>query len=215
MIEGNPRGLVGNKTETRFVAKGLRLPSQLGRQSSNQLFLPPPDDINPYDELQYGLSNEESTFKGNVQTGTSSAAVCPHPSSTTSGEIWLGHWGSTKYTPLGVLQQGHRKKIVMEDNKFISSKVLEYRRTWKIYPSSLLSFLGIRYGAMIECDTSDWQYVITPFNAVPENAQIFKFCREGDLDRVRALLTLGQASLKDRDPMGRTPLWVSGFFMGY
>ena len=45
--------------------------------------------------------------------------------------------------------------------------------------------------------------------SVPDDAEIFKLCEEGNLSRVQALFSEGQASVKDFDSIGRTPLYVS------
>lgn len=57
--------------------------------------------------------------------------------------------------------------------------------------------------------TIGWQYTLQPFRAVPENALIFGLCRTGNSDGVKLLLERGEASPLDRDPMGRTPVWVA------
>lgn len=69
--------------------------------------------------------------------------------------------------------------------------------------------LGISHGLLVTArSTVGWRYTIEPFGAVPENALIFELCKLGNVDGVRLLLQRGEASPLDRDPMGRTPLWV-------
>ena len=77
------------------------------------------------------------------------------------------------------------------------------------YPPRLINKLGISYGVQITSrSTAGWQYSLNIFRTVPENSPIFEFCRDGNLSAVRTLLTTRNASPWDRDPMGRTPLWV-------
>lgn len=77
------------------------------------------------------------------------------------------------------------------------------------YPPRLLNKFGVSYGMQITArSTAGWQYSLSIFRAVPENAPIFEFCRDGNLSAVRTLLATGNASPWDRDPTGRTPLWV-------
>ncbi|KAF7921602.1 uncharacterized protein EAE98_008449 [Botrytis deweyae] len=79
-----------------------------------------------------------------------------------------------------------------------------------IYPSKWLAKLGVRYGIELSILASrGWRYSFQPFRAVPESSLIFQFCREGNLGGVRTLLSRGDASPYDRDPLGRTPLWYA------
>ncbi len=78
-----------------------------------------------------------------------------------------------------------------------------------LYPSRCGQFLGVSHGVLIIArSTVGWKYIVEPFRAVSENALIFDLCRMGNLEGVRLLLARGEASPLDRDPMGRTPLWV-------
>ena len=44
---------------------------------------------------------------------------------------------------------------------------------------------------------------------VPDAALIFEFCQEGNMAGARSLLSRGEASVRDIDSLGRTPLYVS------
>ncbi|KAF7860350.1 hypothetical protein EAF04_008477 [Stromatinia cepivora] len=79
-----------------------------------------------------------------------------------------------------------------------------------LYPSKWLARIGMAYGVKLSALASrGWQYSLQPFRAVPESALIFEFCREGNLDGIRTLLSRGDASPYDKDPLGRTPLWYA------
>lgn len=79
-----------------------------------------------------------------------------------------------------------------------------------LYPSKWLAKIGMAYGVKFSVLASrGWQYSLQPFRAVPENALIFEFCREGNLEGIRTLLSRGDASPYDKDPLGRTPLWYA------
>jgi hypothetical protein len=163
----------------------------------------------------------EATYgeEGNVAQSELRIAVSYHnevsdtknaPPAYSTKEIsrYTGSWSLKTSTPFGEIQEG----TIRTTQRTVSPNgrnSVDYQRAWRVYPSGLLRFLGVRQGAIIEASTSGWQYVIKPFNAVPEDAQIFDFCRRGDLDGVKALMKLGHGSLRDRDPYGRTPLWVS------
>ena len=85
-----------------------------------------------------------------------------------------------------------------------------HKRGYFLYPPKVLSIFGMSYGVDIAAIcTAGWKYSLQIFRAVPENAPIFEFCRDGNLAAVRTLLSTGHASPWDRDPEGRTPLFVS------
>jgi len=85
-----------------------------------------------------------------------------------------------------------------------------HKRGYFLYPPKILSIFGVSYGVDVAAIcTAGWKYSLQIFRAVPENALIFEFCREGNLAAVRTLLSTGNASPWDRDPEGRTPLYVS------
>jgi hypothetical protein len=156
-------------------------------------------------ELEYNNEESGGNFLQNAASPTKVPRQSPHVRRI---EGYIESWHLPRRTPLGAIQNGVIKRKKSSSNVY---EVVEYCRKWRVYPSALMSFFGMRYGATIEFNTQGWQYVISPFNAVPENAKIFEFCRQGDLIGVQSLLKLGQASLRDRDPLGRTPLWVSIF----
>ncbi|KAE8448537.1 hypothetical protein EG329_009418 [Mollisiaceae sp. DMI_Dod_QoI] len=63
-----------------------------------------------------------------------------------------------------------------------------------------------------ELSTQGWQANMATFNLVPSDSVIFDFCREGNLDAVRSLLTHGKASVKDVTAEGVTPLHVAASY---
>ncbi|KAH6718274.1 hypothetical protein BKA61DRAFT_300195 [Leptodontidium sp. MPI-SDFR-AT-0119] len=77
------------------------------------------------------------------------------------------------------------------------------------YPAPFLQRLGLAYGFWMQTRSSSWQFSLQPFNTVKESSPIFEFCRNGNVDAVQTLIELGEASVRDRDPWGRTPLWVA------
>jgi hypothetical protein len=56
-----------------------------------------------------------------------------------------------------------------------------------------------------------WKLQLKTRNMVPHNADIIKYTKEGDLDKIKELVTAGKASLTDYDPGGWDPLIVSTF----
>jgi hypothetical protein len=101
------------------------------------------------------------------------------------------------------------KKITTGDASRTHESI-ERKATYVLYPPKWLQTLGLSFGAQISAtSTWGWKYNLEPFRAVPEDSLIFDFCRTGNVDGVRTLLKRGEASPWDRDPLGRTPLWVS------
>ena len=89
------------------------------------------------------------------------------------------------------------------------TRAIETENKYIVYPKLLIKGLGFSYGMLVTAkSTAGWQYQIQTFRAVPSHAAIFTFCGEGNLAAVKSLFNLGEASPWDRDPMGRTPLWV-------
>ena len=54
-----------------------------------------------------------------------------------------------------------------------------------------------------------WDFLIRSYNIQPIDAPIFRYCKAGNLEVVRDLLSYGEASLLDCDDrLGDIPLWV-------
>lgn len=83
-----------------------------------------------------------------------------------------------------------------------------------IFPAWWLIKLGISYaprGSLFRSTTSGWKYQFNPYRLVSSDALIFEFCQSNNLAGVQTLLSRGEASVKDMDSLGRTPLHVSQF----
>ncbi|PVH71796.1 hypothetical protein DL98DRAFT_596646 [Cadophora sp. DSE1049] len=122
---------------------------------------------------------------------------------------WTSGSGNSINTPFGPVKIWSRTKIRTDTCSYGSTDE-EQDKTYALYPSWLLRRLGISYGLWIQGrSTNGWQYTVQPFNAVPEDAPIFRYCQDGDVAAIKTLLSCGYASLRDRDPKGRTPLWCA------
>lgn len=80
-----------------------------------------------------------------------------------------------------------------------------------IRPAPWLMMLGIKYGFhwdFQKCAIQGWKHTLRSFYPVCHDAPIFRFCSEGNLSAVRQLLSNGEASARDTDPRGCTPLHV-------
>ena len=82
----------------------------------------------------------------------------------------------------------------------------------RIGPAPWMIKLGINRELRINISNSSicgLKTSIQPFCLVPDDALILRFCREGNTPAVTSLLSRGDASVRDTDSLGRTPLWVS------
>ncbi|MCJ1359269.1 MAG: hypothetical protein MMC33_009270 [Icmadophila ericetorum] len=81
-----------------------------------------------------------------------------------------------------------------------------------ITPARWLVQWGFTYSFRVGVSTSTlhgWKYTIEPFRRVRDDALIFQFCEDGNVEGVRSLLSRGDASVKDTNSAGYTPLHVA------
>lgn len=89
---------------------------------------------------------------------------------------------------------------------------LESENVFRITPSRWLARLGFAYGLVgrvYQPAFSGPTMALEAIRNVPDDAPIFELCETGDLDSVQRLFLKGEASVKDADSLGRTPLYVS------
>jgi hypothetical protein len=175
---------------------------------------------------QIEVNGGEHALAGKFQMDSSEPRVCPndldsdtqnnthdstslHPSS--SEDLRLKIFGRSRHqkfrTPFYNLEVMSKTKIRITRN---ARELLEEEINYIAYPNRILQILGVSGAVWLAAhSTTGWQYTIRSFNTLPKDAQIFEFCRRGNLEAVKTLLELGQASLQDRDPDGMTLLHVS------
>ena len=100
------------------------------------------------------------------------------------------------------------------DDECLNSEDHQYENetSFRILPAQWLLKLGFNYAynlSTFDSSTQGWQWCIKPINLVPDDASIFKFCDQGDIERVRDLISNNVASVRDVDSEGRTALHVS------
>ena len=88
----------------------------------------------------------------------------------------------------------------------------EHESTVRILPAQWLLKLGFNYAYTFSTNDSSikgWQFCVKPINLVPDDASIFRFCKEGNIEGVRNLISKGLASVRDVDARGQLALHVS------
>ncbi|KAI2637754.1 hypothetical protein GGS26DRAFT_426175 [Hypomontagnella submonticulosa] len=86
----------------------------------------------------------------------------------------------------------------------------EFKTSFKFHPAQWLMSWNLNLGAQLSIThgSRGWKTDICTFRAVPDNHQIFEFCRAGNITGVKASLSTGAASPWDTNPQGWTPLHV-------
>ncbi|KAG4442550.1 hypothetical protein IFR05_001962 [Cadophora sp. M221] len=172
-----------------------------------QHLTPPSTELNP---PSYSRDTPATCVNISVQPHEASRSSRSHVQKKASRELSRVHERSSLInTPFGPVKTWTSIKETTKRSP--NSKATEEKDSvLAFYPSWLLRRLGVSYGLWIQGrSTNGWQFTIQPFIAVPEDAPIFRYCRLGDVAAVRTLLSSGYASLRDRDPTGKTPLWYA------
>ena len=128
---------------------------------------------------------------------------------------------STTHFMLGTVRVQSKTKLQISSDKDDLTRCggldqCERESTYTISPAPWLVWLGIRSGIRLGFQSSPiqgWKNTLNTFRPVPDDALIFKFCEDGNLPAVRTLLLGGQASVRDTNSRGYTPLHVSLFTM--
>lgn len=88
----------------------------------------------------------------------------------------------------------------------------EYESSFAVCPAAWLVSLGFKHGlhlSLVKSSIRGWKQTLSTSCHVPDDALIFEFCKEGNVSGVRSLLVRGEASARDIDSQGQTPLFVS------
>ena len=105
-----------------------------------------------------------------------------------------------------------RSRFVTDDTMNDDDYSFEHEESFKLLPAGWLLRLGFNcaYNFSIhDSSTQGWQFSIGSINLVPDDALIFQYCEQGNVELVRDLLSMNLASVRDVDSYGRTALHVS------
>ena len=94
--------------------------------------------------------------------------------------------------------------------EWLACREIEVTTSVTIAPAPWLSRLGLKYAFELSLmrSRSGWYRKIEPFRIVSDDSMIFRMCWEGNLQAVRTLLSVGEASIKDINSEGCTLLHV-------
>ena len=87
----------------------------------------------------------------------------------------------------------------------------ESRHSYNLVPAEWLRSLGLNHSfriGILNSSIAGWQHTLQTARIVPDDSLIMAFCKQGNLDGVRLLFAKRDASVRDVDSMGHTPLWV-------
>jgi len=122
-------------------------------------------------------------------------------------KIWISQ--KTWRTPFGTMALA-TQKLSQQSNLFDGEDSV-YEKTFEFRPSLWFLASRVRIGLRTVLSNAAlgggiyWR----TFRAVPYDALIFHFCRQGNIDSVRLLLERGEALVWDTAPNGEMPLHVS------
>lgn len=111
---------------------------------------------------------------------------------------------STKRTPFGMV---HLKSVIRK-----SCNLCIQETHFILHPAPWLLWLGMKNGFSGLFSTQGWKSTLETFRAVPDGSLIFEFCKDNNVDGIKALFRRGEASKWDRNSLGQTPLHVSAPF---
>lgn len=179
-----------------------------------------PEDTNPVDIHLQHTNLKDTNAKDTNPTDTKSQ----NQNSQRSDFISKASYSRKPDWKIHTVMEKHMKLQNMLCTIYVTSKTFrlksrynEHRDQYEhemlitICPASWLVKLGISFaprGSLFRSTISGWKYQFNPFRLVPSDALIFEFCQNNNLAGVRSLLSRGDASVKDIDYRGRTPLHV-------
>lgn len=111
----------------------------------------------------------------------------------------------TTTTKIRSLRSEISKADALDDEEY----QYEHESSYRILPAPWLLKLGFNYAYKIythKSSTQGWQFGIKSINLVPDDASIFDFCRQGNVEKVRKVISSNLASVQDVNSEGRTAL---------
>lgn len=111
-----------------------------------------------------------------------------------------------------------RSEFVDDDALEDDDYQYEHESYIRVLPARWLLKLGFNYAYNLSTHSSSthgWQFCARPINLVPDDAPIFEFSVQGNIERVRDLISRDLASVRDVNSKGETALHVSHVALDY
>ena len=108
--------------------------------------------------------------------------------------------------------RGLRSRFVDNDTSNDEEYQYEHESSVRALPAQWLLKLGFNYAynfSTQDSSTQGWQWSLKPINLVPDNAPIFEFCKQGNIEKVRDMISRQVASVRDVNSWSETALHVS------
>lgn len=113
---------------------------------------------------------------------------------------------------------------IVTETPYSSSTIKEPRRrastflvrtSFIFHPSPFIVLRGLQNGIEVQLEgkaSQGWKHKLRYFNAVPNNAPIFDYCKQGNVEVIQTLFQRGEASPWDVNEDGWTPLhWAARY----
>ena len=148
---------------------------------------------------------------------THSTPGCYKKPSWARQRTWTMISGSLRHTFFGTITYNTRTRvlrpgIVVVDALGDEEYPYEQEESLKFLPAGWLLKLGFKCAynfSIYDSSTQGWQVSIKSINLIPDDAPIFRYCEQGNIEMVRDLMSRNLASARDVDCHGRTALHVS------
>jgi hypothetical protein len=154
-----------------------------------------------------------------TEPGLNEAIASEVPDVATSWPLYLKTYtkliGSfTTTSVFGTFHLTSTLTITLIPQKYGELRCQEIRTTHSkavLHPPQWLQQCGLNRGLFMRLSLSSWglDSSLKSYRAVPDDAPVFGFCREGNIKAVQVLFDRGLASPWDTDSRGFTPLFVS------
>ena len=132
-------------------------------------------------------------------------------------QTWKSYYYGVTRTFFGAMthttnRTSSRLGFIMDDILDDEEYPYEHEESIRFLPAGWLLKLGFNcaYNLSIhDSSTQGWQISIRPINLVADDALIFQYCEQGNIEKVRDLMSRNLASVRDVDFDGRTALHAS------
>ena len=132
-------------------------------------------------------------------------------------QSWKSYYCGLTKTFFGVMTHtirttSLRSGFMMDDILNDEEYPYEFEESYNILPAGWLLKLGFNCAhnfSILNSSTRRWKFSINPIELVPDDALIFQYCEQGNIEMVRDLMFRNLASVRDVDSHGRTALHVS------